>query len=257
MLDRAKDHGFAYPAINVASSQMLNAAIKGFADARSDGIVQISTGGAQYLSGVGVRNMATGALALAAFAHEVARRYDLHIALHTDHCPIDKLDGFVRPLLAVHRAGGRDRYPVVPVPHVGRVGAAACGEPRDRPRPAPGLREGAHHPGDRGRGGRGRGGRDRRGDRWELRPPVRADKGDAVRRVVNESGARAVVVIGDDLGDLPAFAAVTQLVTQGHHGLRVAVRSAEAPPQLLAEADLIVDGPSGVLEFLRRLAVHH
>jgi trehalose 6-phosphate phosphatase len=92
---------------------------------------------------------------------------------------------------------------------------------------------------------------------WELRPRVRGDKGDAVHRVVAESQAREVVMIGDDLGDLPAFAAVTQLVTQGHHGLRVAVRSAEAPPQLLAEADLIVDGPSGVLEFLRRLAVHH
>jgi trehalose 6-phosphate phosphatase len=89
---------------------------------------------------------------------------------------------------------------------------------------------------------------------WELRPPVHADKGDAVRRVVAESGAQEVVMIGDDLGDLPAFAAVSQLVAEGHRGLRVAVRSDEAPPRLLAEADLVLDGPPGVLDFLRRLA---
>ena len=92
---------------------------------------------------------------------------------------------------------------------------------------------------------------------WELRPPVRSDKGDAVRRVVAESGGQEVVVIGDDLGDLPAFAAATQLAAEGVQGLRVAVRSDEAPPQLLAEADLVVDGPPGVLDFLRRLAAPH
>jgi trehalose 6-phosphate phosphatase len=89
---------------------------------------------------------------------------------------------------------------------------------------------------------------------WELRPAVRADKGDGVRRVVAESGARAVVVVGDDLGDLPAFAAVARLVSEGHDGLRVAVRSEEAPEDLLAAADLVLDGPEGVLGFLRRLA---
>ena len=88
---------------------------------------------------------------------------------------------------------------------------------------------------------------------WELRPRVPADKGDAVRRVVAESGARVVVMVGDDLGDLPAFAAVGELAAKGHDGLRVAVRSAEAPPQLLAQADLVVDGPPGVLAFLQRL----
>jgi trehalose 6-phosphate phosphatase len=89
---------------------------------------------------------------------------------------------------------------------------------------------------------------------WELRPPVPSDKGDAVRRVVAESGARTVVVVGDDLGDLPAFAAVAELVAQGHDGLRVAVRSAESPPELLASADVVLEGPEGVLDFLRRLA---
>jgi fructose-bisphosphate aldolase, class II len=101
MLDRAKSGAFAYPAINVTSSQTLNAALRGFADAESDGIVQVSTGGAEYLSGPTVKNMVAGAAALAAFAYEVARNYDVQIALHTDHCPKDKLDGFVRPLLAI------------------------------------------------------------------------------------------------------------------------------------------------------------
>jgi trehalose 6-phosphate phosphatase len=90
---------------------------------------------------------------------------------------------------------------------------------------------------------------------WELRPLVRSDKGDAVRRVVDESGARIVVVVGDDLGDLPAFAALTELAAEGHDVLRVAVRSEESPPQLLAAADLVVQGPDEVLEFLRRLVV--
>ncbi|HEX5293504.1 MAG TPA: class II fructose-bisphosphate aldolase [Streptosporangiaceae bacterium] len=101
MLDRAKEQGFAYPAINVTSSQTLNGAIRGFAEAGSDGILQISTGGAEYLSGQGVKDMVTGAVALAHFAEVVAARYPVHIALHTDHCPQDKLDGYMRPLVAI------------------------------------------------------------------------------------------------------------------------------------------------------------
>ena len=101
MLDRAKQQGFAYPSINVTSSQTLNAALKGFADADSDGIVQISTGGAEYLSGQAVKDMVTGATALAEFAHVVAAKYPIHVALHTDHCPLDKLDGYMRPLLEI------------------------------------------------------------------------------------------------------------------------------------------------------------
>ena len=99
MLDRAKAEKFAYPAINVSSSQTLNAAIRGFAEAGSDGIIQVSTGGSEYFSGPTVKDMVTGARAFAAFAREVAKNYDVNIALHTDHCPKDKLDGFVRPLL--------------------------------------------------------------------------------------------------------------------------------------------------------------
>ena len=101
MLDAAKANAFAYPAINVSSSQTLNAALKGFADAGSDGIIQISTGGAEYLSGPSVKDMVTGSVAFAAYALEVAKGYPVNIALHTDHCPKDKLDGFVRPLLAL------------------------------------------------------------------------------------------------------------------------------------------------------------
>jgi fructose-bisphosphate aldolase class II len=100
MLDRAKSGAFAYPAINVTSSQSLNAAIQGFADAGSDGIVQVSWGGAQYLSGQAHKNMVVGAIALAEYAHVVAAQYDINIALHTDHCPQDQLDGFMRPLIA-------------------------------------------------------------------------------------------------------------------------------------------------------------
>ena len=101
MLDHAKEHGFAYPAINVTSSQTLNAALRGFAEAGSDGIVQVSTGGAEYLSGQSVKNMVTGAEALAHFADVVAAKYPVHIALHTDHCPKDKLDGYMRPLIQI------------------------------------------------------------------------------------------------------------------------------------------------------------
>jgi fructose-bisphosphate aldolase class II len=109
MLDRAKAGAFAYPAINVTSSQTLNAALAGFAEAESDGIVQVSTGGAEYLSGPKVKDMVLGAQALAEFAHHVAKGYGVSIALHTDHCPKDKLDGYMRPLIAISKervAGG-------------------------------------------------------------------------------------------------------------------------------------------------------
>ncbi len=99
MLDKAKRESFAYPAINVSSSQTLHAALQGFAEAGSDGIVQVSTGGAEYISGPTIKNMVTGSIAFAKFAEEVAASYPINVALHTDHCPKDKLDGFVRPLL--------------------------------------------------------------------------------------------------------------------------------------------------------------
>ncbi len=110
MLDKAKRESFAFPAINVSSSQTLNAALAGFAEAESDGIIQVSTGGAEYFSGPTIKNMVAGSLAFAAFAEEVAKKYPINVALHTDHCPKDKLDGFVRPLVAASlervKAGG-------------------------------------------------------------------------------------------------------------------------------------------------------
>ena len=99
MLDTAKAQGFAFPAINVSSSQTLNAALQGFAEAASDGIVQVSTGGASYLSGCD--DMVVGATALAEYAHVVAAKYPVHIALHTDHCPKDRLPRYVRPLVKI------------------------------------------------------------------------------------------------------------------------------------------------------------
>ncbi len=101
MLARAKEGSYAFPAINCTSSETVNAALKGFADAGSDGIIQVSTGGAEFASGLGIREMVTGAVALAEFAHVVAAKYPINVALHTDHCPRDKLDTYVRPLLAL------------------------------------------------------------------------------------------------------------------------------------------------------------
>src|SRR5206468_6485472 len=101
MISRAKESGFAYPAINCTSSESVNAALRGYADAGSDGIIQFSTGGAEFASGTRVKDMVTGAVALAEFAHIVAEKYPVNIALHTDHCPKDKLDGYVRPLLTI------------------------------------------------------------------------------------------------------------------------------------------------------------
>src|SRR3712207_5318829 len=102
MLDGAAAGGYAFPAINVTSSQTLNAALRGFAEAGSDGIVQITVGGARYLSGP-ANDALTGARALAALGHELAARTPAVVALHTDHCPPQHVDGFLWPLLAASR----------------------------------------------------------------------------------------------------------------------------------------------------------
>ncbi|MBF4574022.1 class II fructose-bisphosphate aldolase [Herbiconiux sp. VKM Ac-1786] len=100
MLDKAKAGAFAYPAVNVSSSQTLNAVLQGLSEAGSDGIIQVTTGGADYFAGQTVKARATGALAFAAFAHEVAKNYPVTVALHTDHCPEPALADFVLPLIA-------------------------------------------------------------------------------------------------------------------------------------------------------------
>ncbi|MDR0944819.1 MAG: class II fructose-bisphosphate aldolase [Bifidobacteriaceae bacterium] len=101
MLDRAKAGSFAYPAINVTSSQTAIAALRGFAEAESDGIIQVSVGGAEYLSGSTVKNRVSGSLALASFIREVANDYPVTVAIHTDHCAKQNLDSWVRPLLKI------------------------------------------------------------------------------------------------------------------------------------------------------------
>ncbi|MET0590908.1 MAG: class II fructose-bisphosphate aldolase, partial [Naasia sp.] len=100
MLDRAKEGGFAYPAINVSSSQTINSVLQGLTEAGSDGIIQVTTGGADYFAGHTVKNRAAGAIAFAKFATEVAKNYPITVALHTDHCPKPALEGFVLPLIA-------------------------------------------------------------------------------------------------------------------------------------------------------------
>ena len=99
MLDRARKGKFAYPAINVTSPTTANAVLKGLADSKSDGIIQVSTGGGAFASGAAVKDMALGAISIAEHVHRVAARYPIYVALHTDHCQADKLDAFVMPLV--------------------------------------------------------------------------------------------------------------------------------------------------------------
>jgi fructose-bisphosphate aldolase class II len=112
MLDSAAAGRYAFPAINVTSSQTLNAAMEGFAEAGSDGIVQVTVGGARYISGA-AKDGLIGARALAALGRELAERYQVAIALHTDHCPPGDADSFLRPLLADSRErAARDERPL-------------------------------------------------------------------------------------------------------------------------------------------------
>lgn len=103
MLDNARANKFAYPAINITSSSTINAALAAFSEAKSDGILQVSTGGGEFASGLGVKDMAFGAIALAEFIHRIAERHPHYVAIHTDHCPANKVDPFMRPLLAETR----------------------------------------------------------------------------------------------------------------------------------------------------------
>lgn len=110
MLDRALENKFAYPAINVTSLTSANAVLRGLAASRSDGIIQVSTGGGAFASGLSIEDMALGAVSIAEHVHRVAQRYDIYVALHTDHCQADKLDSFVIPLIEEtekRRAAGR------------------------------------------------------------------------------------------------------------------------------------------------------
>ena len=169
MIDRAKAGKFAYPAVNITSSQTITAALQGFAEAESDGIIQVSVGGAEYAAGSTVKDRIAGSLALAAYAAEVAKGYPVTVALHTDHCAKQNLDSWVRPLLALEaeqvKAG---KLPDVPVAHVRRLGRAARREPRHRRGAARAVAGRPHDPRDRGRRRRWRGGRPRGRDQRQA-----------------------------------------------------------------------------------------
>ena len=127
MLDVAKERSSSTQRINIsllADPERCPAGAS--SEAGSDGIVQVSTGGAEYASGPTIKNMVTGAVALAEYAHEIAKNYPVNIALHTDHCPKDKLDSYVRPLLAISTERVKNGRPAaLPVAHVGRLRSAA------------------------------------------------------------------------------------------------------------------------------------
>ena len=99
MIDNAKKNKFAYPGINVTSEITSNAVLKAFLEAKSDGLVQVSTGGGEFASGLGVKDAAIGAISIARHVHFIADKYDINVALHTDHCQANKVDSFLRPLL--------------------------------------------------------------------------------------------------------------------------------------------------------------
>ena len=103
MLDAAQKGNYAYPAVNVTSITTINAALKAFADAKSDGIIQVSTGGGQFASGLNVADAAFGAIVLAEATHLLAEKYDVLVGLHTDHCHPEKVEGFLKPLLEASR----------------------------------------------------------------------------------------------------------------------------------------------------------
>ncbi len=111
MLDAAQQGNYAYPAINCSSLVTLNAALKGFADQKSDGIIQFSTGAGQFASGLNHKNAAFGTIALAELAHRLAEQYDVLVALNTDHCQPGAAKDFLDPLIeatAKRRAKGEN-----------------------------------------------------------------------------------------------------------------------------------------------------
>jgi fructose-bisphosphate aldolase class II len=103
MLDAAQEGGYAYPAINITSLTTANGALKAFAEQKSDGIIQVSTGGGQFASGTAVNDAAFGSIVLAEAVHLLAEKHDVLVALHTDHCHPEKVDSFLKPLLEASR----------------------------------------------------------------------------------------------------------------------------------------------------------
>jgi len=110
MLDTAQKDHYAFPAVNCTSIISINAALKAFSDAKSDGIIQFSTGAGQFASGLNVKDSAYGTIVLAEAAHRLAEKHNVLVALHTDHCPPNQVDSFLKPLIAAtaeRRAAGK------------------------------------------------------------------------------------------------------------------------------------------------------
>jgi len=98
MLRSAHAGGYAYPAINISAMASVPAALEGFASAGSDGILQVSLGTASHVSGA-LADPVLGAIALSDYVRRLAERFDVNVALHTDHCPTQSVETFLAPLI--------------------------------------------------------------------------------------------------------------------------------------------------------------
>ena len=103
MLETAKKEGYAYPAVNVTTIEVINGALRAFSEAKSDGIIQVSIGGGKFASGTSVGSSAIGAIVLAEATRRLAEEHKVLVGLHTDHCQPEHVDTFLRPLLAESR----------------------------------------------------------------------------------------------------------------------------------------------------------
>lgn len=146
MIDRAKAGKFAYPAVNITSSSTITAALQGFAEAESDGIIQVSVGGAEFASGSTIKDRIAGSLSLAAYAAEVAKNYPVNIAIHTDHCTKKNLDSWVRPSSRWKRSRSRRARTPPSSPTCSMARTSPGGEPHHRCRAPGALPSGTHDP---------------------------------------------------------------------------------------------------------------
>ena len=103
MLETAKKEGYAYPAVNVTTIEVINGALRAFSEAKSDGIIQVSIGGGKFASGTSIGSSALGAIVLAEATRRLAEKHNVLVALHTDHCQPEHVDTFLRPLIAESR----------------------------------------------------------------------------------------------------------------------------------------------------------
>jgi len=99
MLDAAQQGNYAFPAVNCSSITTMNAVLKAFADNKSDGFIQFSTGAGQFASGLNVKDQVHGTIVLAEAVHRLAEKYDVLVALHTDHCQPENAPTFLKPLI--------------------------------------------------------------------------------------------------------------------------------------------------------------